>query len=227
LAPDSNDQGRNLQNGRDNSSRSRFGRGLLRALEPSRALTKAPLSLSGRVLTDLFRDGRAPTIRNPFLLLARSWVGYADQMKQLLCLVTSVTLFALPAFAQEAASTNAITAFEAGNHIGEKVAVVGKVAEIHKTEKVIHINFETKYPSTPFNAVIFAPNFYQFTNVVDQLEGARIEVTGRIEDFKGKPQVILNKPFQLRVIEPAKQRMGPAKTDAHGLLTGKPRNKGS
>ena len=80
---------------------------------------------------------------------------------------------------------------------------MGKVAEIHKTEKVIHLNFEMKYPETPFTAVIFARSLHHFTNVVDRLEGTRVELSGKIEDYKGRPQVVLNKEKQLRIL-PAK-----------------------
>jgi hypothetical protein len=94
-----------------------------------------------------------------------------------------------------------IPAAVAGNRVGESVAVVGVVAEVHRTEKVIHLNFGAKFPKQTFTAVVFPARFNVFTNVAG-LEGRTVEVSGKVADYRGRPQIVLETKSQLRIVEP-------------------------
>ena len=51
----------------------------------------------------------------------------------------------------------------------------------------------------PLTCVIFARNTNQFE--LQSLKGWEVEITGRVTEFKGKPQIVLNSSNQLKVVE--------------------------
>jgi DNA/RNA endonuclease YhcR with UshA esterase domain len=91
-----------------------------------------------------------------------------------------------------------ISPMDAGNYNGKTVTVKGFVADIYKSEKVAYLNFVEKYPNNPFTAVIFARQFEDFPDI-NKFRNKDVEVTGRVSIYKGKPQIILNNPSQLKV----------------------------
>jgi DNA/RNA endonuclease YhcR with UshA esterase domain len=92
-----------------------------------------------------------------------------------------------------------VPAAEARTMIGTNAVIVGKVAEVYKTEKVTRLNFEEKYPKQTFTAVVFARNYNVFTNL-DALTGKTVEISGKVQEYRGKPEVILNSRGQMRVL---------------------------
>ena len=84
--------------------------------------------------------------------------------------------------------------------IGTNAVVVGKVAEVHKSDKAISLNFEEKFPNHVFTAVVFAKNFSSFTNL-DALTGKTVEVSGKVVEYRGKPEIILSTKGQLQVLQ--------------------------
>jgi DNA/RNA endonuclease YhcR with UshA esterase domain len=105
-----------------------------------------------------------------------------------------LTVTAAPALAET------ITAAEAKNHIGQNVTVEGAVSEVHHAEsgKVIFIEIGGRYPNNTFAAVIFKDDFNKFSNA-DSLAGKTIDVTGQIKEYRGRPEIILSDPAQLKV----------------------------
>lgn len=91
-----------------------------------------------------------------------------------------------------------ISPVEAGDYNGKTVTVKGFVADVYKSEKVAYLNFVEKYPNNPFTAVIFARQFDDFPDI-GKYRGKDVEVTGRVSFFKGKPQIIINNPGQLKL----------------------------
>ena len=91
-----------------------------------------------------------------------------------------------------------ITPLEAGDYNGKTVTVSGFVADIYQSEKVAYLNFVEKYPNNPFTAVIFARQFSDFPEI-EKYRNKKVEVTGRVSMYKGKPQIILNSPKQLKL----------------------------
>jgi DNA/RNA endonuclease YhcR with UshA esterase domain len=111
-----------------------------------------------------------------------------------LVLALLLALTAAPALAET------IPAAEAKNHIDKDVTVEGVVSEVHHAAsgRVIFIEIGGRYPSNPFSAVIFKDNFNKFPNV-DSLVGKTVDVTGKIQDYRGRAEIILNDPAQLKV----------------------------
>lgn len=91
-----------------------------------------------------------------------------------------------------------ISPLEAGDYNGKTVTVKGFVADIYQSEKVAYLNFVEKYPNNPFTAVIFARVFNDFPDI-EKYRNKDIEVTGRISVYKGKPQIILENPSQIKM----------------------------
>jgi hypothetical protein len=93
-----------------------------------------------------------------------------------------------------------ISPSEAIKYTNKNAVVVGKVVEVHRTDKVVNLNFGQKFPKHDFSAVIFARNFGLFPNL-DTLEGKTVEVSGKITEYRGKPQIIITTKSQLRVVK--------------------------
>jgi DNA/RNA endonuclease YhcR with UshA esterase domain len=93
-----------------------------------------------------------------------------------------------------------IQAEAAKDNIGKQVAITGKVAEVSKAEKIVRLNIDKAYPKQPLTAVIFAPNTNGFGDL-DTLKGKTVEITGKITDFRGRPQIVLTSTNQLKIVE--------------------------
>lgn len=92
-----------------------------------------------------------------------------------------------------------ITPVEAKNHVGENLTVEGLVNEVHHAAsgKAIFLDFGGHYPNEQFTAVIFVGDFDKFPKV-DSVEGKTVDVTGTITLYKGRPEIILNDPAQIK-----------------------------
>ena len=115
----------------------------------------------------------------------------------LVCLCSSVLA--------EEAKTNSppmIQASEAKGHIGTNAVVAGKIVEVNKAEKVVHLNFEKPFPKQPFAVVVFANKTNLFPDL-DQFKGKSVEVSGKIIEYRGRPEIILESTNQLKVVEKA------------------------
>jgi DNA/RNA endonuclease YhcR with UshA esterase domain len=84
-------------------------------------------------------------------------------------------------------------------HVGQNLTVEGVVSEVHHAAsgKAIFIDIGGRYPNNPFAAVIFADDASKFPNV-DSLEGKTVDISGSVRLYKGKPEIILNDPAQIK-----------------------------
>jgi hypothetical protein len=131
-------------------------------------------------------------------------------MKMLATLLLLSNLACLPSLAQatrtnsEAVSTNSaplkLQAADAKLHINADARVTGRVAEVNIAERLIRLNFEKPYPNQVFTAVIFAPKTNLFPEVA-RLKDKTVEISGKIADYHGRPEIILTTTNQLRIVE--------------------------
>jgi DNA/RNA endonuclease YhcR with UshA esterase domain len=89
---------------------------------------------------------------------------------------------------------------EAKNYIGKVVAVAGVLTELHKTDNIIYLNIDGKYPDNVFSAVIFSDDFDEFKNI-DSFEGKTVEITGIVKEYNNKAEIILNTGTQLKIVK--------------------------
>ena len=106
------------------------------------------------------------------------------------------TVFSL--FAVAAPPT--ITPAEAAQHVGHEVVVQGKVEQIVTALSLTtHINFGGRYPNQVFTGKIFKPSQGLFVGGVKMYEGKVAEVQGVVRMYKGKPEIEITRPSQLRL----------------------------
>jgi DNA/RNA endonuclease YhcR with UshA esterase domain len=130
-------------------------------------------------------------------------------MQTLISISAALALSSLLAVAQDTktaapatSSPKRISAAEAEKHYQENVIVTGKVAQVSIRPKLVYVNLDKKYPQSPMTFVIFARATNQFGDL-KALEGKQVEISGRIEEYQSKPQIIMNSSNQLKVIEKA------------------------
>jgi len=121
-------------------------------------------------------------------------------MKKFLVLFT-LTLFVCQ-FAW-AAKPHGIAAKDAFRRIGDKATVCGVVANARYLKssgrEPTFLNLADTYPKHPFTVVIWGETRDQFDYPPESLEGKSICVSGLIETYKGKPQIVVTSPKQLSV----------------------------
>ena len=99
-------------------------------------------------------------------------------------------------FAQEK-----ISAKDAANYIGKSVTVIDTVSSVYLSKTGTYfINMGGEYPDNDFTAVIFKSNSSKFHDV-KSLEGKVIEVSGKIKEYQGKPEIVVVKKTQVKIKE--------------------------
>lgn len=89
---------------------------------------------------------------------------------------------------------------DAPKYIGQEVTVRGKVVKVSKPRETTFINFCIDYRNCEFAAVIFKSAAEKFPDVFSW-EGKTVEITGRIKEYKGSAEIILDDPSQVRVVD--------------------------
>jgi DNA/RNA endonuclease YhcR with UshA esterase domain len=92
-----------------------------------------------------------------------------------------------------------IPATEAASHIGQSVTVEGVVSEVHTASsgKATFIDIGGTYPNEAFTAVIFERNMSAVGDV-SALTGKTVDITGAIQLYRGRPEVIIVSRSQIR-----------------------------
>jgi hypothetical protein len=95
------------------------------------------------------------------------------------------------------ASGATIPSAEAAAHVGETVIVRGTVAQVSTVGGgMTFVNFGRPHPDSEFTAVV-RPGASGFDNLAD-FQGKEVEVEGTIELHKGRPQIVLLSPENIR-----------------------------
>jgi DNA/RNA endonuclease YhcR with UshA esterase domain len=110
-------------------------------------------------------------------------------------LVTALKLSADPTNSSALAK---IGTLDATNFYGKEMIVTGKVAQVSVRPGIVFLNMDKPYPNSPFTLVIFPSATNQFGNI-KALKGASVEAKGKIKNFHGKPEIVLEKSNQLTV----------------------------
>jgi len=96
-----------------------------------------------------------------------------------------------------------LTAAEAKDHVGERATVCGQVVSTRWTESSrgspTFLNLDQPYPNQIFTLVIWGNDRSKFDNPETTYRGKRTCVTGKINTFKGVPEVAASEPAQIKV----------------------------
>ena len=85
----------------------------------------------------------------------------------------------------------------AADHIGEVACIKGRIVKVGVGATGIHfLNYCEDYKLCPFTVVVF-PRDLRDVGDVRALEGQEIEVTGKIQSYKGQAEIILKDRSQL------------------------------
>src|SRR5262249_17325719 len=108
-------------------------------------------------------------------------------------LLTSILAFSVTA----AAACKPMT--EAHKYVGDRLCITGKVVKVARSPRsgTHFLNFCDDYRNCPFSVVIFAKDL-QRAGDVRELEGRTIEIYGKVKEYKGQAEIILNDARQLR-----------------------------
>jgi len=103
-----------------------------------------------------------------------------------------------------------LTTAEAKAHVGEQAAVCGLVKSArwasNSNRKPTFLNLDEPYPKQVFTVVIFEEDRGKFTPAPeDRFKDKRICVTGKIEEFRGTPEIVVSAPSQIVEAAPPKR----------------------
>jgi DNA/RNA endonuclease YhcR with UshA esterase domain len=126
-----------------------------------------------------------------------------DSVKSLACF--TVLIFAFLMWASGSiAQREYINPIDAHKYIGMQKTVCGIVASatyaIRSRGKPTFLNLDQPNPNEIFTVVIWGSDRNKFKNPPEIfLKGKRICVTGTIETYRGKPQIVVGSPDQVTV----------------------------
>src|SRR6185312_3325777 len=117
-------------------------------------------------------------------------------MKRSLILIAFITLIGNLALAQ-----TKIPAKEAAKHVGETVMVCDKVfgTKFFENNGITLLDLGGNHPNQYLTIVINKEDRSKFANKPeDYFKGVNVCVTGKIIDYKGKPEIIVTDPKDLK-----------------------------
>ena len=99
-----------------------------------------------------------------------------------------------------------IKAEDAAKHIGDTVKVCTKIYGTRYLEQSnrapTFLNAGASYPNSPLTFVVFGENRPAFKNKPEEFyNNKQVCVTGKIESYKGKPEIILINETQISINE--------------------------
>ena len=112
-----------------------------------------------------------------------------------------------------------ISAIEATNYMDQEVIVTDKVAQVALRATVALLNLNQKYPESPLTCVVRNQDTNKFPSIEGYF-GKRVEISGRIINYQGRPEIILNLPEQIKILGDALSDDGssPGAAEAAGAL---------
>jgi DNA/RNA endonuclease YhcR with UshA esterase domain len=127
--------------------------------------------------------------------------GENDMRTAIILMRTAIILavscaIAAPALAQTKQQT--VTPTEAKAHIGQTVTVEGPVSDVHAARSgAIFIDMGGRFPDNAFAAVIFVGDLAKFPGV-NAFGGKTAEISGPVQLYQGKPEIVLRSPDQVK-----------------------------
>ncbi|NPE29791.1 thermonuclease family protein [Methanococcoides sp. SA1] len=111
-----------------------------------------------------------------------------------------VGLWSVPVMAEDSVT---ISYLEAGRYIGQVVTVEGTIVQTTKKDDsgIIFLNFHDPYEGY-FTVVIWSDDWNRFSQDPDVMyEGKHVLVTGKVIEYKGSPEIIVESPSQIVIIQ--------------------------
>jgi hypothetical protein len=89
---------------------------------------------------------------------------------------------------------------DASKYYEETLVVTGKVVGASVRPTVAMLDLDQPYPNSPFTAVIFPEKLSQFGDL-KKFNNQIVEISGTITEYRNKPEIILESPSQIKVVD--------------------------
>jgi hypothetical protein len=104
-------------------------------------------------------------------------------------------LFLISSFAKTQTTTPDSAKYFEGSH----KTVCGKITSNQFKAGNMFMNFGAEFPNHSFTAVIFNKDVKNFPDsIINKLHDINVCVIGKVKMYKGKPEIIINRPDQIR-----------------------------
>lgn len=91
---------------------------------------------------------------------------------------------------------------DAAQHAGESATVCGMVVSANYATRSrgqpTFLNFDKAYPNQVFTVVIWGNDRAKFGTPETSFEGKRVCTTGTIEIYRGRPEIVVHDPGQMK-----------------------------
>ncbi len=88
---------------------------------------------------------------------------------------------------------------QAPQHVGETVNISGTVISVYTSKSgTTFFDYCVNYSGCPFGVVVFASALSRFGTSLTKYQGENITVSGTITSYKGKAEIVLDSPSQIR-----------------------------
>lgn len=118
-------------------------------------------------------------------------------MKKIILINVFALLFAFTASAQKV-----ISASDAAKHINEKVTICEKVfsTKLITPSNMTFLDLGGFHPNQMLTVVIKGEDRSKFKDAPDEyFKGRNVCVTGTVIDYKGKPEIVVSDPSQIKI----------------------------
>ena len=103
--------------------------------------------------------------------------------------------------AQSPGDSGVISWAVADEHMGELATVEGIIVRTYQSDRVLFMNFHEDYRNT-FSVAVFVTDLGKFPdNAKEFYKGKRVRVSGLIKEYRGAPEMIVNDPGQIEILE--------------------------
>jgi hypothetical protein len=112
-----------------------------------------------------------------------------------------------------------IPAAAATNYLNQEVIVTDRVAQVTIRPTIVFLNLNQRYPDSPLTCVIKGNDTNNFSDLKNY-QDKEVEVSGRITDFQGKPEIVLTATNQIKILantQPAQPVVQPVTNEARPL----------
>jgi hypothetical protein len=92
-----------------------------------------------------------------------------------------------------------IPASAATNYLNQEVIVTDRVAQVTIRPTIVFLNLNQRYPDSPLTCVIKGNDTNNFSDLKNY-QDKEVEVSGRVTDFQGKPEMILTTTNQIKIL---------------------------
>ncbi len=128
--------------------------------------------------------------------------GYrlADEIQQYLQLGQTVPLLPPNTVTAADAIPSEIGAEQAADYYYEELVVTGKVVGVSVRSTIAVLSLDKPSPDSPCTAVVFDQNYARFGDF-QKYQGHDVSVKGTITEYHGKPEIILESPGQIQILD--------------------------